>query len=72
MEINRREVCDAEGEGALLEALLMEELLGLYSDVVEQLRAEKLSVDEATSVLKDINNELQRCTKSASKYTVAL
>ena len=50
----------------------MEELLGLYSDVVEQLRAEKLSVDEATSVLKDINNELQRCTKSASKYTVAL
>ena len=35
MEINRREVCDAEGEGALLEALLMEELLGLYSDVVE-------------------------------------
>ena len=72
MEINRREVCDAEGEGALLEALLMEELLGLYSDVVEQLRAEKLSVDEATSVLKDINNELQRRTKSASKYTVAL
>lgn len=53
MEINRREVCDAKGEGALLEALLMEELLKLHSDIVEQLRARKLSVDEATSILED-------------------
>ena len=30
MEINRREVCDAKGEGALLEALSMEELLKLH------------------------------------------
>ena len=72
MEINRREVCDAEGERVLLEALLMEELLRLHSDVVEQLRARKLSVDEATSVLEDVNSELRRRTESASKYTVAL
>ena len=50
----------------------MEELLKLHSDIVEQLRARKLSVDEATSILEDINNELQRRTASASKYTVAL
>ena len=72
MEINRREVCDAKGKGALLEALLMEELLKLHSDIVEQLRARKLSVDEATSVLEDINSELRRRTESASKYTVTL
>jgi hypothetical protein len=72
MEINRREVCDAKGEGALLEALLMEELLKLHSDIVEQLQARKLSVDEATSILEDINSELRRRTESASKYTVAL
>ena len=72
MEINRREVCDAEGEGALLETLLMEELLRLHSDVVEQLRARRLSVDEATSVLEDINSELRRRMESASKYTMAL
>ena len=72
MEINRREVCDTKGEGALLEALLMEELLKLHSDIVEQLRARKLSVDEATSILEDINSELRRRTKSAPKYTVAL
>ena len=71
MEINRR-VCDAKGEGALLEALLMEELLKLHSDIVEQLQARKLSVDEATSILEDINSELRRRTESASKYTVAL
>ena len=63
MEINRREVCDAKGERALLEALLMEELLKLHSDIVEQLRARKLSVDEATSILEDINSELRRRTE---------
>ena len=31
----------------------MEELLKLHSDIVEQLRARKLSVDEATSILED-------------------
>ena len=72
MEINQREVCDAKGEGALLEALLMKGLLKLHSDIVEQLRARKLSVDEATSILEDINSELRRRTESASKYTVAL
>nr|WP_243812345.1 hypothetical protein [Candidatus Nanosynbacter sp. TM7-008] len=50
----------------------MEELLKLHSDIVEQLRARKLSVDEATSILEDINSELRRRTESASKYTVAL
>ena len=72
MEINRREVCDAKGEGALPEALSMEELLKLHSDVVEQLRARKLSVDEATSIFEDINSELRLRTESTSKYTVAL
>ena len=41
MEINRREVCDAEGEGALLETLLMEELLRLHSDVVLAITSKK-------------------------------
>ena len=50
----------------------MEELLKLHSDVVEQLRAGKLSVDKAASTLEDINSELRRRMESASKYTVAL
>ena len=72
MENIRGNVTDAHEENALLEALLMDELLDLQADIIEGLKNSKIDLDEATSALNAINDELRRRIKSASKYTIAI
>ena len=69
VEVN---ITDAHEENALLEALLMDELLDLQADIIEGLKNSKIDIDEATSALNAINDELRRRIKSASKYTIAI
>lgn len=72
MESVEGNITDAHEENALLEALSMDELLDLQADIIEGLKNSKIDIDEATSALNAINDELRRRIKSASKYTIAI
>lgn len=72
MESTKGNVTEAYGENTLLEALLMDELLDLQADIIERPKNSKIGIDEATSALKVINDELRRRIESASKYTIAI
>ena len=72
MESVEGNITDAHEENALLEAFLMDELLDLQADIIEGLKNSKIDIDEATSALNAINDELRRRIKSASKYTIAI
>ena len=72
MESVEGNITDAHEENALLEAFLMHELLDLQADIIEGLKNSKIDIDEATSALNAINDELRRRIKSASKYTIAI
>ena len=72
MESVEGNITDAHEENALLEALSIDELLDLQADIIERLKNSKIGIDEATSALKVINDELRRRIKSASKYTIAI
>lgn len=72
MESVEGNITDAHEENALLEAFLMDELLDLQADIIGGFKNSKIDIDEATSALNAINDELRRRIKSASKYTIAI